>query len=156
MVILLLFLGRIFVYMRDGKKIYGILRMFDQYGTELVYEMLTLVFSVFIGNIVLHDAVERIFIGKEYSEEHCGVFIIRGENILLMGEFFSSSGSDAFENEASGEAMSLLGLEEKPMVDMLQKQKDLREESKRIAKYKRELRRNLGLMEAEILADLDA
>lgn len=35
---------------------------------------------------MLHLTVERIYIGNEYGEIDRGVFLIRGENVVLCGE----------------------------------------------------------------------
>jgi U6 snRNA-associated Sm-like protein LSm1 len=57
------------VVLRDGRKLYGILRSYDQFG-----------------NIVLGNTIERYYVDLEYSEEHLGIFLVRGENIVLLGE----------------------------------------------------------------------
>ena len=57
------------VMLRDGSKILGTLRSFDQFA-----------------NIVLQDAVERIIVGSSYSDIPLGLYIVRGENVVLMGE----------------------------------------------------------------------
>jgi len=51
------------------KKFIGTLRTFDQYS-----------------NIVLEKCKERRVIGNFYSDIYCGLFIIRGENIVIMGD----------------------------------------------------------------------
>lgn len=38
------------------------------------------------ANIVLEDTVERIFVGNKYCEKPLGIFIIRGENVVLLSE----------------------------------------------------------------------
>lgn len=35
---------------------------------------------------MLHDTVERILIGSSYADEDRGIFVIRGENVTLLGE----------------------------------------------------------------------
>lgn len=62
---------KIFVLLRDGKLLFGVLRTFDQYA-----------------NLILQDCVERIYIPelKEYAEEDRGIFMIRGENVVMLGE----------------------------------------------------------------------
>lgn len=67
---------KMFVLMRDGRKLFGILRTFDQFA-----------------NLVLQDAVERIYLSdgdddtpQRYAETYRGVFMIRGENVVMMGE----------------------------------------------------------------------
>ena len=60
---------KLLVVLRDGSKILGTLRSFDQFA-----------------NIVLQDAVERIIVGSSYSDIPLGLYIVRGENVVLMGE----------------------------------------------------------------------
>ena len=60
---------KLLVMLRDGSKILGTLRSFDQFA-----------------NIVLQDAVERIIVGSSYSDIPLGIYIVRGENVVLMGE----------------------------------------------------------------------
>ena len=60
---------RLLVTLRDGRKLYGILRSYDQFG-----------------NLTLDDTVERLYIDLEYAEDHLGVFLVRGENVVLVGE----------------------------------------------------------------------
>jgi U6 snRNA-associated Sm-like protein LSm1 len=40
----------------------------------------------FLGNLVLHQAFERICVGRQYADIPRGLFVIRGENVLLIGE----------------------------------------------------------------------
>ena len=60
---------KLLVVLRDGSKILGTLRSFDQFA-----------------NIVLEGAVERIIAGSSYSDIPLGLYIVRGENVVLMGE----------------------------------------------------------------------
>ncbi|KAG4303981.1 hypothetical protein PORY_002634, partial [Pneumocystis oryctolagi] len=60
---------KLMVILRDGKKLIGILRSFDQYA-----------------NLVLQGTVERIYADQVYGDIPRGVFIIRGENVVLVGE----------------------------------------------------------------------
>lgn len=57
--------------LRGGRKFFGILRSFDQFA-----------------NLVLQDTYEKYFAVAEkvYGEEYRGTYIIRGENVELMGE----------------------------------------------------------------------
>ncbi|KAH3758730.1 LSM1 protein [Pelomyxa schiedti] len=63
---------KVMVMIRDAKdntkNVFGILRSFDQYG-----------------NIVLESAYERIYVGGKYGEKKVGLYLVRGENIVLMG-----------------------------------------------------------------------
>ena len=38
------------------------------------------------GNLVLSKTVERIIVKKLYSDKSVGTYILRGENIVLLGE----------------------------------------------------------------------
>lgn len=57
------------VVLRDGRKLHGVLRSYDQFA-----------------NLVLEDTVERIYHGKAFAEHWHGLFLIRGENVVLLGE----------------------------------------------------------------------
>jgi U6 snRNA-associated Sm-like protein LSm1 len=41
--------------------------------------------------LVLQDAIERIFVGDIYGDIYAGIYVIRGENVVLLGEIVSSS-----------------------------------------------------------------
>ena len=60
---------RLMVWLRDGRTLIGILRSIDQFA-----------------NLVLHRTVERIHVGSKYGDLPVGVTIIRGENVILLGE----------------------------------------------------------------------
>ncbi|BFZ64420.1 hypothetical protein YB2330_005563 [Saitoella coloradoensis] len=60
---------KLVVVLRDGRKLIGILRSFDQYA-----------------NLVLTDTIERIHYADVYGDIPRGVFIVRGENVVLLGE----------------------------------------------------------------------
>lgn len=38
------------------------------------------------GNLVLQDTVERLFVQHLYADIERGLFLVRGENVLLLGE----------------------------------------------------------------------
>lgn len=61
------------VLLRDGRTLIGYLRSVDQFA-----------------NLVLHRTIERIHVGKEYGDIPRGVFIVRGENVVLLGEIVSA------------------------------------------------------------------
>ena len=61
------------VQLRDGRKFVGVLRSFDQFA-----------------NLVLEKAVERIIVGSQYAEIPMGLYVIRGENVVLLGEIDES------------------------------------------------------------------
>ncbi|KAJ3332734.1 SM-like, degradation of cytoplasmic mRNAs and positively regulates transcription initiation [Blyttiomyces sp. JEL0837] len=60
---------KLLVILRDGRKLVGWLRSYDQFA-----------------NLVLQDTVERIYMGDTFGEEYRGMFVIRGENVVLLGE----------------------------------------------------------------------
>ncbi|CAD7088452.1 unnamed protein product [Hermetia illucens] len=60
---------KLMVLLRDGRTLIGYLRSVDQFA-----------------NLVLHRTIERIHVGTEYGDIPRGVFIIRGENVVLLGE----------------------------------------------------------------------
>merc|ERR1711971_140578 len=51
------------------RKLIGYLRSVDQFA-----------------NLVLHRTIERIHVGSEYGDIPRGIFIVRGENVVLLGE----------------------------------------------------------------------
>lgn len=59
---------KIIVILRDGKRLIGILRTFDQFG-----------------NLMIERCVQRTIVECYYADVYLGVMIIRGENILLFG-----------------------------------------------------------------------
>lgn len=60
---------KMLVILRDGRKLHGVLRSYDQFA-----------------NLVLEDTVERIHHGDTFAENWHGLFLIRGENVVLLGE----------------------------------------------------------------------
>jgi len=49
-----------------------------------------------LANLVLHRTVERIHVGKKYGDIPRGIFVIRGENVVLLGEIVSASCQQIF------------------------------------------------------------
>lgn len=63
-------IGKVCVMMTDGRQLFGVLRVFDQYGS-----------------IVIQDTFERIYLpDNRYGEEYIGDLLIRGENLLMIGD----------------------------------------------------------------------
>jgi len=60
---------KLLVILRDGRKLIGVLRSFDQFA-----------------NVVLENAIERIYVKDTYGDIPLGLFVIRGENVVLLGE----------------------------------------------------------------------
>jgi len=42
-----------------------------------------------LANLVLQDTLERIIVNDCYGGKERGIFIIRGENVVLLGEVVS-------------------------------------------------------------------
>jgi U6 snRNA-associated Sm-like protein LSm1 len=38
------------------------------------------------ANLVLHRTIERIHVGSDYGDIPRGIFVVRGENVVLLGE----------------------------------------------------------------------
>ncbi|AQZ11704.1 LSM1 (YJL124C) [Zygosaccharomyces parabailii] len=74
---------KVFVLLRDGKMLFGVLRTFDQYA-----------------NLILEYCVERIYFTEknEYAEEPRGLFMVRGENVVMLGEVDIDKEDQPLEN----------------------------------------------------------
>jgi len=59
---------RLLVVLRDGRHYIGLLRSFDQFS-----------------NIVLEETVERVVVDNQYADVPLGLYVVRGENVVLMG-----------------------------------------------------------------------
>jgi U6 snRNA-associated Sm-like protein LSm1 len=65
---------RVVVVLRDRKNVFGTLRSFDSYAS-----------------VVLEDAFERIYVGGSFGDVPLeGWFIVRAENVILLGELDES------------------------------------------------------------------
>jgi len=70
---------KLMVSLRDGRKLIGVLRSWDQFA-----------------NLVLQSTIERIFVPPStppstptpglFADVPVGIFLVRGENVLLLGE----------------------------------------------------------------------
>ncbi|XP_058194858.1 sm-like protein LSM1B isoform X1 [Rhododendron vialii] len=60
---------KLLILLRDGRKLLGMLRSFDQFA-----------------NAVLEGACERVIVGELYCDIPLGLYVIRGENVVLIGE----------------------------------------------------------------------
>nr|XP_058156615.1 U6 snRNA-associated Sm-like protein LSm1 [Dasypus novemcinctus] len=65
------------VLLRDGRTLIGFLRIIDQFA-----------------NLVLHQTVAHIHVGKKYGDIPRGLFVVRGENRVLLGEIDLKKQSD--------------------------------------------------------------
>lgn len=80
--------------LRDGRKLIGVLRSWDQFGTSNPtlpsYRRSAEIDLGATANLVLQDTIERIFIEDIYADISRGIFLVRGENVLLLGEIVRS------------------------------------------------------------------
>uniref|UniRef100_A0A6T8C566 U6 snRNA-associated Sm-like protein LSm1 n=1 Tax=Prymnesium polylepis TaxID=72548 RepID=A0A6T8C566_9EUKA len=81
---------KLLIVLRDGRKIIGMMRSFDQFS-----------------NIVLEQAVERIIVGTKFSDIPLGLYVIRGENVVLLGQL-----DDAKEKHTTEELLTRVEAEE--------------------------------------------
>uniref|UniRef100_A0ACB8EXG5 Sm-like protein n=1 Tax=Sphaerodactylus townsendi TaxID=933632 RepID=A0ACB8EXG5_9SAUR len=104
------------VLLRDGRTLIGYLRSIDQFGNSLgclilnhlplqftkqellaFFKITPSLFSPLLklaANLVLHQTVERIHVGKKYGDIPRGIFVVRGENVVLLGEIDLEKESD--------------------------------------------------------------
>eukprot|EP00040_Diaphanoeca_grandis_P023323 m.126780 g.126780 ORF g.126780 m.126780 type:complete len:135 (-) comp29218_c0_seq1:226-630(-) len=66
--------------LRDGRKLIGHLRSIDQFA-----------------NLVLQNTIERVYVGKCYGDIDRGIYLIRSENVVLLGEIDQTKEVDLTE-----------------------------------------------------------
>ncbi|KAI5294369.1 SM-like, degradation of cytoplasmic mRNAs and positively regulates transcription initiation [Ascosphaera acerosa] len=64
-------------------------------------------------NLVLQDTVERIYAGGLFAEQKRGVYIVRGENVLLLGEIDLDKEDDLPPNCQPGDWKHVSAIKEK-------------------------------------------
>lgn len=135
---LTILLEPIFIQLREGKKYVGILRSYDQYG-----------------NMVLQNCVERLYYLPDlkllpnvsipypfyWSEEPLGLMVIRGETMLLYGSPIQVESPHSYEQYMPAEDLRAMLKEKSDAIRDLESRK-------------RKMRREMGILEAEIMADL--
>jgi len=60
---------KLMLVLRDGRKLIGVLRSWDQFA-----------------NLVLQETIERYFVKELYADIPRGTYLVRGENVLMLGE----------------------------------------------------------------------
>ena len=105
---------KIFVLLRDGKLLFGILRTFDQYA-----------------NLILQHCVERIYLTEEnkYAENELGIFMIRGENVVMLGEV------DIDKEDKPLESMERIPFKDASRIKKLNDEKKFKTETKKGKEY---------------------
>lgn len=79
------------VLLRDGRKLQGVLRSYDQFGeSSSGVHVFNALFKIFAANLVMEDTVERIYHEDVFAEMKRGLYLIRGENVVLLGEVVST------------------------------------------------------------------
>ncbi|KAK2865011.1 hypothetical protein FQN49_003994 [Arthroderma sp. PD_2] len=89
-------LQKLVLVLRDGRKLIGVLRSWDQFA-----------------NIVLQDTIERIYAENLYADIPRGVYLIRGENVLLLGEIDLDKDDDVPEPYRLAPALEVQELKKK-------------------------------------------
>lgn len=62
----------------------------------MLCSILTNIWIIFLANLLLQDTIERIHVGEKYGDIPRGIFLVRGENMVLMGEIVSYVESEVF------------------------------------------------------------
>ncbi|XP_065898471.1 U6 snRNA-associated Sm-like protein LSm1 [Dysidea avara] len=92
---------KLLVVLRDGRTLIGYLRSVDQFA-----------------NLLLQDTTERIYVDKKYGDIPRGIFLVRGENVSLLGEI-----DDEKENKLSLTKVSIEEILEAQQLEEQNKQK---------------------------------
>ncbi|TMS35763.1 hypothetical protein L596_003088 [Steinernema carpocapsae] len=106
---------RLMVVLRDGRTLVGFLRTIDQFA-----------------NLVLHETVERIHVDQYYGDIPRGIFLIRGENVVLAGEMA---------------AMDNPNLTKVTVEEILTKQDEKREEQLRTEEVRNRILQGKGIVQ---------
>ena len=86
---------KLLLVLRDGRKLIGVLRSWDQYGMLHAHCLTSEQGKMWrkwrlilwaIANLVLQDTVERIYTRDVYADIRRGIYLVRGENVLMLGE----------------------------------------------------------------------
>ncbi|KAI6195754.1 Like-Sm ribonucleoprotein and Adenylate kinase domain containing protein [Aphelenchoides besseyi] len=112
---------RLMVMLRDGKTLIGDLRTIDQFA-----------------NLVLQNTLERIYVDKCYGDIPRGMFMIRGENVILAGELGN-------ENPPELKRVSL--------EEILRMQRDKHEQREKRDQAKKQMMSGRGHLKADIFGD---
>ena len=71
---------RTMIVLRDGRHLVGKLRSFDQFM-----------------NLILEDTCERVLLTGKYCDFPLGLYIVRGDNIVLLGEIDEERETETLE-----------------------------------------------------------
>ncbi|KAJ1501160.1 hypothetical protein HMI54_004946 [Coelomomyces lativittatus] len=73
------------------------------------------------SNLVFQDTIERIHVGEAYSDIERGIFLVRGENVVLLGEMDGELEDQLGLNSVPIEAILLLQKQEAEKRQVYQK-----------------------------------
>ncbi len=82
---------QVMVVLRDGRNLVGVLRSFDQYS-----------------NMVLEDTYERHVVQGKYGDLPLGLYLVRGDSMVMLGEVDPKRESESLEKVTSDEIIELL------------------------------------------------
>jgi U6 snRNA-associated Sm-like protein LSm1 len=84
---------KLMILLRDGRTLIGYLRSVDQFANLVLHRAIGLL-TLLIPRISTHFLVisERIHVNDKYGDMERGIFIIRGENVVLLGEIVRFAG----------------------------------------------------------------
>ncbi|KAK9782917.1 putative U6 snRNA-associated Sm-like protein LSm1 [Seiridium cardinale] len=71
---------KLLICLRDGRKLTGILRSWDQFANLVLQSTIERIYAP------LPDAAEDSPVKGYYADKTHGIFLVRGENVLLLGE----------------------------------------------------------------------
>lgn len=91
---------RILIVLRDGRHLVGKLRSFDQFM-----------------NLILEDTCERVLLTGKYCDFPLGLYIVRGDNIVLLGEIDEEKESGTLERIEQEQYMAIVEAGEEDEVD---------------------------------------
>ena len=76
------------IILRDNRKLIGVLRSYDQYGEHSTHCTTSPRLNNHQANLVLQNAIERFhsLSTKTYADVPRGVYLVRGENVLMLAE----------------------------------------------------------------------
>jgi len=107
------------VSLRDGRKLIGVLRSWDQFGTFLFILSPRSHLHPSLANLVLQSTIERIFIPSSspdkpglFADQKRGTFLVRGENVLLLGEIDLDKDDDIPAGYEVGDLKLVIKLDE--------------------------------------------
>lgn len=63
-----------------------ILESFQVKTCKWTHTMIIKLMDYFSANLLLQDTIERIHVGEKYGDIPRGIFLVRGENMVLVGE----------------------------------------------------------------------